>query len=658
MSSSAQGSEFHPVSIPHLAWLGAIAGGTAGLLESLAMLVRGAAEGPAVIVNTGVFYAALWAVAGIVMGLAAAVLTLVRVRLDRPLVGSVLVSVIVLVGAGGYLNVVHLPSIFSRVSLVADALLFVGCCVLCVVLVRVWRARLARGRRTRAWSPLAVASALLVVVLLSAAALHSAGSGANLVPAEPRSDGPNILLIVVDALRADHLGCYGYERDTSPVIDGLAEDGILFLNALAQGSQTKETTASLVTSLYASTHNVNSIGGVLSESSPTLTELMRAEGYRTAVFSANALVSPTFGFGRGVDYFYCDVPSAVGRTVTMQTARRLGRRVRRMAWLPRLIRRADVVVPFRTEECPFDGTGSDAMNASLLTWIDEEPEAKFFVYMHYMEPHSPYAPPSPYDELFDPDYRGRKMDMPPAFTGLLPFYPGEDLTGSKRRNMVAQYDGSIAYFDHELGLLLEELASRGLTGETLIILTADHGEEFHDHGAWGHGQSLYDELVRIPLIMSLPSGLPSGDRADATVRQVDILTTLMGAVGVADDLRAFEFEGVNLWSLLVGGDYSWPEPPVLAEVFHGTQSARSLRAGGFKLVLARSGGEESVLLFDLARDPGELQDLSQTLPDVTESMLSRLERLRADASSRELSTDIRALDPETEEKLRGLGYIR
>jgi hypothetical protein len=115
---------------------------------------------------------------------------------------------------------------------------------------------------------------------------------------------------------------------------------------------------------------------------------------------------------------------------------------------------------------------------------------------------------------------------------------------------------------------------------------------------------------------------------------------------------------VNLWSLIVGGDYSWPEPPVLAEVFHGAQSARSLRGGGFKLVVARSGGEESVLLFDLAGDPGEREDLSQTLPDVTESMLARLERLRADASSRELSAGTRALDPETEEKLRALGYIR
>jgi len=658
MSSSARGSDFPSVTIPYLVWLGAVAGGIAGLLESLAMLVRGAAEGSAVIVNTGVFYAAIWAVAGIVLGLAAAVLSLTRFRLDRPLVGSVLVSVIVLVAAGGYVNVVHLPGMFSGVSLAIDALLLAGCCALCVVLVRVWRARLARGRRPRAWSPLAVASVLLVAVLLSAAARHSVGSGADLAPAEPRSEGPNVLLIVVDAMRADHLGCYGYERDTSPTIDRLASGGILFLNAFAQGSQTKETTASLMTSLYASTHNVNSIGGVLSESSPTLTELMRAEGYRTAVFSANALVSPTFGFGRGVDHFYCDVPSVVGRTVTMQMARQLGKRVRRMAWFPQFIRRADVVVPFRAEECPFDGTGSDAMNAALLTWIDEEPESRFFVYMHYMEPHSPYAPPSPYDDLFDPDYRGEKVDMPPAFPGLLPFYPGADLTEVKRRNMVAQYDGSIAYFDHELGALLEELESRGVAEEMLIILTADHGEEFHDHGGWGHGQSLYDELVRVPLIMWFPSVLPSGDRADATVRQVDILTTLMGAVGVADDLRVFEFEGVNLWSLIAGGDYSWPEPPVLAEVFQGTQSARSLRTGGFKLVLTRSGGEESVLLFDLAKDPRERQNLSQTLPDVTESMLTQLERLRADASSRELSADIRVLDPETEEKLRGLGYIR
>lgn len=653
-----------------LAWLvllGAVLGCAAGLLEATFVTSRGGAPvGPAGTVNVAVFYAILWAVAGAVLGVLSLATGAVSGRAEpeasrRAFWGSLLASLLVLVLVGGLVNVLALPTMFSRESLLFDGALAVGCVILWLVLFRLSR-RVMGGSGRRGWfrSPIVLTAVGLgvILVVLGTRARPSPSTPTGDQPGEARAD-LNIVLVVVDALRADHLGCYGYDRRTSPNIDRMAAEGVMFANAYAQAPRTKESTASLVTSLYPSTHGVARLGGALSETSLTVMELMRAAGYVTATVSANPLVSPTFGFGRGVEFFYTEAPSVTERTVLRRVTRTLARRTPALGWLATLIHQGERALPFREQIYPFDGRDAARLNEAFFSWADGLSRGPFFAYVHYMEPHAPYAPPSPFDELFDPDYAGPEVTGYPTGESLmLPFVEGEPLPDAERLNMVAQYDGSIAYFDREFGRLLEGLQRRGLVGSTLVILTSDHGEEFYDHRGWGHGQSLYEELIRVPLIVWCPGRIPAGRAVDEIVRHVDLMPTILGAAGVVETLDAPELEGVNLWAMLETDSTLGVDLQVFAEVLSGGHFARALRKGHWKLIRTAFGGRESVMLFDLAKDASELEDLSEERSEIAESMLAELDRLTAAAGARRQESPTLAIDRETEEKLRALGYVQ
>jgi arylsulfatase A-like enzyme len=610
-------------------------------------------------VNTSVFYGIVWALVGLATGLAGLALAHWLPRLDRPALESLVVSLAVLVFAGSYVNVMFLPSMLSPRSFAVDLCMVGAALLLWLGLTKAMRRRSGRASSGGSSRALAVVTVVVAGALLLIAVVPSSRRGAASVDVGPHRAGRNVLFLLVDALRADHLGCYGYERPTSANLDRLASEGALFLNAYAQGSRTKETTASIVTSYYASTHGVFDFSSVLPTSSPTMMEIARAAGYRTAVFSANSLVSPSFGFGRGVDTFYCDAPSAVGRTLLMETARNVGIRLSALGWLPRVLRSLDVLVPLRGDRYPYRGGDPRVMNDLFLSWLDEEPGRDFFAYLHYMDTHAPYAPPPPYDTMYDPGYTGEQMTKVPIFPGsMLPFDKGEPLPQAQHHNLVAHYDGAITYFDSALGELLAEIAARGLADSTLVVVVADHGEEFFDHGGWGHGQSVYNELIRVPLIMRLSSELPVGTRVETTIRQIDLLPTILGAIGVEETLEAPDFDGVNLWDLLVSARDDWAEPIVMAEVFHGHQFSRAFKAGDHKLIHARSAEGERFMLFDLLQDPGETLDIAAERPELLEAMSARLNGLTAEAASRRLETGKTEIEEGTREKLRALGYIR
>jgi arylsulfatase A-like enzyme len=650
--------------IGFLAAFGAVLGGFAGLIESI--LVAGAA-GAAIrttpVVEIAVFYAVVWAAVGIAVGIVQAAVGAVRSGLPdeptrRAFSATFLFTLIVFVLVGSYVNITVLPSLFSRQSFLFDAAFLAGCAVLWVLAFLAVRRLVARRGRARPrvrGLALAAVALLAILVVLGVAGGDRAREWAPPAPRGP--DDLNILLIVVDALRADHLGCYGYDRETSPTIDRLASEGVRFARAYAQGPRTKEATASLVTSLYPSTHNVTRLGSTIPEGSLTLTEAVRGAGYATAVASANPLVSPYFGFGRGVDYFYVDAPSRLERSILLRVSRTLGRRVRALAWVTPAFMLVDRLVLTRGEST-FAGSDADDINRAFLDWLDGREGRRAFAYLHYMEPHEPYAPPPPFDELFDPDYAGEKVThFPEGRSMILPFVEGEPIPETERTNMVAQYDGSIAYFDRELERLLEALEERGHSDHTLIVLTSDHGEEFFDHRGWGHGQSLYEELIRVPLILWCPRELEGG-RVDSTiVRHVDLLPTILGAAGAVGSLEAPDFEGVNLWASARSGDALDHELRVFSEVDHGGHSARCLRDGDWKLIHTRFGQEEDLKLFDLASDPLERTNLAGERADVADAMLGQLTRIADAAASKERVAGTRAIDEETEEKLRALGYV-
>ncbi|MCK4681387.1 sulfatase-like hydrolase/transferase, partial [bacterium] len=323
------------VSVLYPLLLGAVEGGIAGLVEAAVMIRRGSnLVSPGDLFPVAFFHLVLWGVVGLALGLVVKALVLVRRRRPRPEdekafhIASVS-FLVVLVTVGAHMNVFVLPEMLSRISILFDFLLLLACLALGFALFRLARRRIA-GRGLRPGSPLVVAGIVLTVALVVAAAARPGDGRGEEAQGVPKVGGLNVILIVPDALRPDHLGCYGYERRTSPAIDRLAAEGQLFLEAYAHAPLTKQSTATMVTSLYPSTHNVLYLEDALPESATLLMEEASKGNLRTAVFSANPLISPFFGFGRGVDFFYFERIPVMRRTVLGQASMALGFRVPRL----------------------------------------------------------------------------------------------------------------------------------------------------------------------------------------------------------------------------------------------------------------------------------------------------------------------------------------
>ena len=373
------------------------------------------------------------------------------------------------------------------------------------------------------------------------------------------SNQGNVILIIVDTLRSDHLGCYDYSRDTSPSIDSLAENGVRYLNVTACEPWTLPSMVSIFTGLLPLEHNARRRGdsyyGIDNEIT-TLAEHLNRAGFKTAAFFNVIFMNADFGFHQGFDHFDCF--SSLGSSSDRNAK--------------------------QTVDAVFD-------------WIDmDQPDKSLFLAVHFYDPHLTYSPPDSFADIWrDPDYSGnfdsswgQREAVVNINTGATNLSP-EDLY-----NLEALYDAEIAYTDHEIGRLLAGLRSRGLTENALVILVADHGEEFLDHEKFGHAHSLYQELLNVPLIISGP-GFDSGAVSSINVSQTDILPTVLA--WTAGDIPADIF-GVNLLS---------PEFPLERSVPAGMNIEQkyvvTARRNDFKIHLF-DGGSVS-FMFDLDQDPGE-----------------------------------------------------
>lgn len=333
------------------------------------------------------------------------------------------------------------------------------------------------------------------------------------VPERPRrTAGPNVILVVVDALRADHLGAYGYDRNTSPSLDAAAARGVVFERAMSAAPWTLPAMTSLLTGLYPSRHGAVTIDGSVPDGQATLAAVMREAGYATAAFPANHFVSADRGYDRGFDEFH---------QMSLRNAGRINRRV--------------------------------------IEWIERRRDERFFLLLHYVDPHAPYAAPDPFYDRFDPDYSGRvrrnTWTPPPrsrwadalfdAWTlGLRIVFSdrlGENalrlgrvvVAGTAlRRRLANLYDAEIAYWDHSFGTLLDTLRETGLADETVVIVTADHGEALGDNGRLGHGADLHDSVLRVPLILFGP-GLGPPRRVERQASLVDVMPIVLEIAGIA-----------------------------------------------------------------------------------------------------------------------------
>ncbi len=557
---------------------------------------------------------------------------------------------------GAWVNVTLLPSFTSAPSIAGDVVLFA---VAALWLRARYRATALDGMRVAPW--LVAGGAALAAAAVVALFAPSRGDGpAPQAVRAPGARSPNVLVYLCDTLRADHLGCYGYEKATSPEIDAFAKDATLFKDCRAVTSWTKPSVASLFTSLMPTVHACVEQREVLVPEAETMAEVFRAAGWRTAAFVDNPFVTPAFGFGQGFDDFDCVRPSVLmngtllGKALFMVANNApVGGAARRLFGLGVNERR-----------------GCAKLNEELLAKFGDDRGAPWFAYVHAMEPHLSNMTYEPVREDAEAMGfpRGAPFLGPPPFNGILPFQTTPAPSSPETMPMLlAEYDGCIRGFSREFGKLVEEMRRRGILENTVVVFLADHGEEFHDHGGWTHGDSLHQELTRVPLIVRVPDSLGVGAKAsrgravDGIATLLDVFPTLTKLCGVTyprGDERPLAASLADQILAPKGGAPSGVrERTLVGEVTMGPVGLRSIREGRWQLVVAHETLHEKSELYDDAGDPKHRRDRIED--DTTEapklradldSFFRLLEKIKLDGASIDL-------DPETLARLKSLGYV-
>jgi arylsulfatase len=437
---------------------------------------------------------------------------------------------------------------------------------------------------------------------------------AGIPTVRPAQKRPDIILITIDALRADHVSSYGYPRLTSPALDRLADQALVFTNAIAQAPYTKASIASLMTGLYPTSHKTVTatvpfgetmtgrltkaplMTDVLPGSVTTLAEALRGAGYRTIGMTSNPFLIEPFGFGQGFDEFrfFPGTDFADARTVV------------------------------------------DA----ALTAVKGQARTPIFAWLHLIEPHSPYEPPAWARGIFALSGQPR-----PVAAGVP--IPQGLLSGSPRdlRLYELGYDEDIAAADVAVDVFLREYGTLRDLDNAVVTVTSDHGEQFLDHGGWEHSDNLYDELIRVPLLIRLPNVAPAVLREQ--VELIDVFPTLLNLADA--DVPA----GTSGRPLPLGSSADDEEEPAFSEIA-GAQYG--VRVNGWKLIVWSEGRQG---LYDIRNDPHELQNLGLEQPTRLSQLRALLDRHIADALARgnAIGSEHAPVDPQVLERLRALGYV-
>ncbi len=412
----------------------------------------------------------------------------------------------------------------------------------------------------------------------------------------PTQSSPNVLLLVMDTERADHLVPYGYQRPTSPAIAALAKDATLFESAYATSSWTLPSHASMFTGRYLHEHHAGELGQrYLDRSFPVLAEALRDRGYATGGFVANRYwTGRTSGLNRGFlhyEDYYGNIADAINRTVA---GRLVYGELR-----PRL---GIVDIPGRKR--------TDRINADLLDWLDGIQDHPFFAFCNYFDTHMPYLPPPSVAGMFGGTMDSLDEDEAVGIGGFdeRNTVPSE----AKLLQWISRYDESLAFMDRSIGALLDSLRVRGLLENTIVILASDHGENFGEKGLLHHGTSLYLTELRVPLLVRYPKQFPAGVRVQVPVSLADIPATVAGLTGIPRGV----FPGPSLADAVKPGDSTRailaeialrPEKSKNAAFPAGRGWIHSLVSDRWQFILEESGRVE---LYDLKTDPAELQDVS------------------------------------------------
>ncbi len=636
---------------------GVVLGFLMGVFEIFILAFRSVLTARALLIPSIVFYCLLWSVIALSIGLVAGGIAVLRksTNMRELLMRSqiaILLPLILFMTAGGYINVSVLPSYKDPRSLAFIAFFF--------LLNLAWGIWIFR--RGAVWFSLQWVKSTRLL-RFSFLAFMTAGIGffsygsldrekANAPSANISAGLPNIVLISVDALRPDHTFLGAYERDTTPHLKEFAKESVVFDNAFANSSWTRASVSTMFTSLYPTSHKNNGLGSELAQAAFTLPKALKTKGYATGVFSANAFVAPVFGFGSGVDKFYHKRVSVYGQLIMGHV---LGSLRKYSPFLNKLN------IFFESIEIPFLGeagktTKAEGLNDAFLDWTSGLKGQPFFAYFHFMETHTPYATPAPFDRKFvDPSYTGPLPNDQPLHEPFYPLTKAIALPEKEYDNLVAQYDGNIAYVDHRLNELFQALRERDLLDKTLVIITADHGEEFYEHYGWGHGKSLYREVIHVPMIVRYPAQFPQGKVSQANVQHIDLLPTILELTGIPAPKH---LEGRSFASWAKNPDDPGEPRTLYSEVIHENSYARSVIDKNLKLIELHVYGKEKQLLYDLTADPKEQNPLDLKVHPESVRLKQLLDSFYKRAVGKMLGSKSVEIDQETLERLKTLGYVK
>lgn len=467
----------------------------------------------------------------------------------------------------------------------------------------------------------------------------------------------NIILISLDTVRADHLSCYGYPKPTTPNIDSLAEDGVLFENAYSTSGWTPPAHASMLTGLYPSEHGVVDQNR-LHPNIPTIAEILSANGYQTAGFVNNSQVGQLVGLDKGHETFVELWRGINSRYLIVRSLRYFRRKC------TQLLRLSD--------------NGARLTNRLAIKWIDEvhNNERPFYLFLHYIEAHNPLNPPVPYRTRFLPSRLSHQVDRKKlklmADNPLRYYTQNLELSEEENKTLIAKYDGEIAYLDNKLGELLQYLKKIKLYDNTCIILTSDHGEHFGENGNYSHVASLYQPIIHVPMIVKLPNSASGPKTVPHLVQVTDILPTCT-ALAEINTLHSETIQGKK--TLLPGsGDHfhdhvicEWEgRIPyfILNELACDKTDQKVARFlerktsildnTGYKLIITT---KNRIELYNIKADPQEKTNIAHIDFEKVKKLKYELKKWKANIASKETPRQIINIDSAVKSNLQALGYL-
>ncbi len=453
---------------------------------------------------------------------------------------------------------------------------------------------------------LPLAALMLLVVALEGGRWWQQHQAMTSLPA-PQTAAPNVLLIVLDTVRAQNLSLYGYHRATTPRLEQFARRSVRFGKAITTAPWTLPAHASIFTGRYPRELSADFLKP-LDASHPTLAEVLRARGYLTAGFVANTFYC---GYEHGLSRGFLHYEDYQLSLEELLISSSLLRTITHNAHLRRIIRNHQILTRKTAAQ----------VNENFLSWLSDVAAASrrpFFAFLNYFDAHEPYLPLPPYDTLFSANLAWRNWPHDHAVRAAWRI-KREQMNPQQNQAAIDAYDGSIAYLDHHLGLLFDELERRGVLEQTIVIVTSDHGEAFGEHGYHGHSDNLYLPLLHVPLLISFPARVPAGREIQEPVTLRDLAATILDLAGISQGnllpghSLARHWIGTSAVSASTGS-------PVLSEVNIAPIKPRlyppgsraemySLLSGRYHYIRNASGQEE---VYDIVNDPSELHNLADS----------------------------------------------